>query len=157
MARSVSAGRRVREHRLSVRMAGSGPRTKTGLSRLCSRRKLLHRWAAIQAKSIANSRENSVSLLMTALRHRPLLSKKKLWKNSQLNRCDYRSGGRKDPEYPHPRAGQWRLHRRAESNRTKRMVRRATIRYGRHLQDLCGELSRIGSFKQHPGGSADNR
>ena len=32
---------------------------------------------------------------MTAFMHRPLLSKKKLWKNSQLNRCDLRLAGEK--------------------------------------------------------------
>ena len=70
---------------------------------------------------------------------------------------DHRPGGRKDPDHPHPCAGQRRSHRRVESGDRERMVRGASVRDGRHLQDLCGELPGSGSSAPHPGGSADNR
>ena len=69
----------------------------------------------------------------------------------------HRPGWGKDPDHPHPRAGQRRAHRRIESNSGKRMVRGASVRDGRHLQDLCGELPWSGSSAPHPGGSADDR
>ena len=70
---------------------------------------------------------------------------------------DHRPGWRKDPDHPHPRAGQRRSHRRVESGGGERMVRGASVRDGRHLQDLCGELPGSGSSAPHPGGSADHR
>ena len=40
----------------------------------------------------------------------------------------HRPGGRKDPDHPHPRAGQRRAHRRIEGDRGKRLVRGASVR-----------------------------
>ena len=70
---------------------------------------------------------------------------------------DQRTGGRKNPDHPHPRAGQRRAHRRVEGGGRERMVRGASVRDRRHLQDLCGELPWSGSSAPHPGGSTDNR
>ena len=47
----------------AVWMAVSGRRTKTESSRLCSRRRSRRGWAAIPARSTANSRASSVSRL----------------------------------------------------------------------------------------------
>ena len=38
----------------------------------------------------------------------------------------------------------------------ERMVRGASVRDGRHLQDLCGEFPRSGSSAPHPGGSPND-
>ncbi len=65
--------------------------------------------------------------------------------------------GEKIRSHPHPRAGQRRIHRRAEGHGGKRLVRRASVRDGGHLQDLRGELPWRGSSAPHPGGSADDR
>ena len=64
---------------------------------------------------------------------------------------------RKNPDHPHPRAGERRSHRRVESGGRERMVRGASVRDRRHLQDLRGELPGSGSSAAHPGGSADHR
>jgi phosphoglucomutase len=68
-----SAGRRS-----SVWMAVSGRRTKMELSRLCWRRRSRRGWAAIPARSTANSRASSASLFTTALRRLPLRNKREL-------------------------------------------------------------------------------
>ena len=70
---------------------------------------------------------------------------------------DHRAGRREDPDHPHPRAGQRRAHRRVEGDRRERLVRGASVRDRRHLQDLRGELPRSGPSAPHPGGSADDR
>ena len=69
---------------------------------------------------------------------------------------DHRAGGRKNPDCPHPRAGQRRSHRRVESGGRERMVRGASVRDRGHLQNLCGELPGSGSSAPHPGGSPDD-
>ena len=69
----------------------------------------------------------------------------------------HRSGGRKNPGHPHPRAGQRRAHRRVEGDRRERMVRGASVRDRGYLQDLCGELPWSGSSAPHPGGSTGDR
>ena len=68
----------------------------------------------------------------------------------------HRAGGRKNPDYPHPRAGQRRSHRRVEGRGRERMVRGASVRDREYLQDLCGELPGSGSSAPHPGGSPDD-
>ena len=68
----------------------------------------------------------------------------------------HRLGGRKNPDHPHPRAGQRRSHRRVESDDGERMVRGASVRNGEYLQDLCGEFPGSGSSAPHPGGSPDD-
>ena len=65
--------------------------------------------------------------------------------------------GEKIQDHPHQRARQRRPHRRVEGGGGERMVRGASVRDGRHLQDLCGELPGSGSSAPHPGGSTDNR
>ena len=52
----------------------------------------------------------------------------------------HRSGGRENPDHPHPRAGQRRSHRRVEGDGGERLVRGASVRNGEYLQDLCGKL-----------------
>ena len=47
------------------------------------------------------------------------------------------------------RTGQRRAHRRVEGDCRERMVRGASVRHRRYLQDLCGELSRGGSSAPH--------
>ena len=69
----------------------------------------------------------------------------------------HRAGGRKNPDCPHPRAGQRRSHRRVEGDGRERMVRGASVRDREYLQDLCGELPGSGSSAPHPGGSPDDR
>ena len=69
----------------------------------------------------------------------------------------HRPGGRKNPDHPHPRAGQRRSHRRVEGGGGERMVCGASVRDREYLQDLCGELPGSGSSAPHPGGSTDNR
>ncbi len=69
----------------------------------------------------------------------------------------HRSGRRKNPGHPHPRAGQRRSHRRVEGGGGERMVRGASVRDRGYLQDLCGELPGSGSSAPHPGGSTDDR
>ncbi len=66
------------------------------------------------------------------------------------------AGRRKNPDGPHQRAGQWGANRRGEGNSRERMVRGASIRDGKYLQDLCGELPGRGSSAPHPGGSPDD-
>ena len=39
----------------------------------------------------------------------------------------HRAGGRKNPDCPHSRAGQWRSHRRVEGSGRERLVRRASV------------------------------
>ena len=53
----------------------------------------------------------------------------------------HRAGGRKNPDCPHPRAGQRRAHRRVESHSRKRLVRGASVRDREYLQDLCERAS----------------
>ena len=65
------------------------------------------------------------------------------------------SGRRNNPGHPHPRAGQRRADRRGESGGEERMVRGASVRHGRYLQDLCGKLPGSGASAPHPGGSPD--
>ena len=69
----------------------------------------------------------------------------------------HRTGGRKNPDHPHPRAGQRRSHRRVEGGGGERMVRGASVRNRGYLQDLCGELPGSGSSAPHPGGSPGDR
>ena len=83
--------------------------------------------------------------------------KKLLAKLSPQQVTAHRTGGRKDPDHPHPRAGQRRSHRRVEGDGRKRMVRGASVRDRGYLQDLCGELPGSGSSAPHPGGSPDDR
>ena len=68
----------------------------------------------------------------------------------------HRAGRRKNPDRPHPRAGQRRSHRRVEGGGRERMVRGASVRDREYLQDLCGELPGSGSSAPHPGGSPDD-
>ena len=69
----------------------------------------------------------------------------------------HRSGRRKNPGHPHPRAGQRRSHRRVEGGGGERMVRGASVGDRGYLQDLCGELPGSGSSAPHRGGSTGDR
>ena len=53
----------------------------------------------------------------------------------------HRAGGRKNPDHPHPRAGQRRAHRRVEGDGRERLVRGASVRDREYLQDLCARAS----------------
>ena len=64
----------------------SGRRTKMASSRLCWRRRSRPGWAAIPARSTATSRASSASRFTTALRRRPLRSKRNCWRNSRPSR-----------------------------------------------------------------------
>jgi len=68
-----------------------------------------------------------------------------------------RAGRRKNPEHPHQGTRQRRIHRRFEGDCRQWMVRGASVRHRRHLQDIRRELSRSGSPAPHPGGSTDHR
>ena len=56
----------------------------------------------------------------------------------------------------YPCAGQWRSYRRRKGDCRKRLVCRASVRNGRHLQDLCRELPRKGPSEADPGGGPDH-
>ena len=70
--------------------------------------------------------------------------------------CVRGAGGRKNPEHPHAGTRQRRANRRLEGDREERMVRGATVRHGRHLQDLRGELRRSRTSTAHADGSTDD-
>ena len=80
-----------------------GRRTKMASSRRCWRRRSPRGWAAIPAKSIANSRASSASLFTIALRRRPLRSKRKLLAKLSPQQVKLSGAGRrKNPDCPHP-------------------------------------------------------
>ena len=79
----------------------------------------------------------------TALRRRPPRSKRKCWRDSRHSRSGSQTGRRKNPDHPHPRAGQRGSHRRVEGGGRKRMVRGASVRDGeistRFMRRASGE------------------
>ena len=81
-----SQEKKVQVHLLPVWMATSGQRIKMESSWPCSRQKWRHGWSAILLRSIANSRVNSESRYMSALKRLPLLNKRSCLKNSRLSK-----------------------------------------------------------------------
>ena len=157
-ARLALAERRARARHSSVSMAASGRRTKMGSSRLCLRRRSRRGWTAIPARSTTNSRASSVSRFTTALRRRPLRTKRHCWRNSQPQQVKLTElAGEKIQTVLTNAPGNGAPIGGVEGDGGERMVRGASVRDGRHLQDLCGELPGSRSSAPHPGGSTGNR
>jgi phosphoglucomutase len=68
-----------------------------------------------------------------------------------------KSGRRCDHRQADARSGQQRRHRRFESRDGERLVCRASLRHGKHLQDLRGEFPRRAASANHRQRSAANR
>ena len=79
----------------------------------------------------------------TASTHRRRAEQKqKLAELSTAAGADHGTGRRADRSSPDSRARQRRADRRHQGHLGRRLVRRASVRHRRHLQDLCRELSR---------------
>ena len=124
----------------------------------CLRRRSRPGWAAIPARSTANSRASSASRFTTALRRQLRQKKKRFWRNSRREQVrSTELAGEKIQAVLTRAPGNGAPIGGLKVHGGERMVRGAPIRDRGHLQDLCGELPGSGSSAPHPGGSPGDR